>query len=183
MKVKNLNANSKKTKDTIRNNFIELLYENGELQNVSVTELSKRAGITRSSFYNHYDSIYDVAKELQDDLMALLINDDIKINSLDDINDYIDMLTKNIKENENTYRMILASNEQILFFEKIRNIFVNKACDTLKDIKKDKFLELKMSFFIDGVMSQIIKYFRLKKYYSIDELNINIKEWFKKLFY
>ena len=102
MKVKNLNASSKKTKELIKKYFVELLHEKRELQFVTVTDLVKKAGITRSTFYTHYDNIYDVAKEFQNDTIELLLNEDVDIKSINDVNVYIDVIIKNLKENENT---------------------------------------------------------------------------------
>lgn len=181
MKVKNINVSSINTREKIKKSFAELLYEKHELQKITVTELVKRVGITRSSFYTHYESIYDVAKEFQDDTAAFLFNDNVVINDVNDIYNYIDNLTDHIKRNEDIYRMLISSNDQLYFFDKIRKLFVSKACVALKGMDSDEFFELKMNFFIDGVVSQLIKYFR-KDFYSLDVLNKNTKEWFNCLF-
>ena len=69
MKVQNKNHSSLKTKMKIQESFAMLLQEKNEIKNISVTELSKRADITRSAFYTHYSSIYDVAKELEEEAL------------------------------------------------------------------------------------------------------------------
>ena len=46
----------------------ELINRYKEIKNITVTELVKRANITRGSFYSHYDSIFDVAGEIESDL-------------------------------------------------------------------------------------------------------------------
>ena len=48
------------SKDNARE-LLQKMIEKNELSNMSVTELVKLADITRSTFYTHYDSIYDVA--------------------------------------------------------------------------------------------------------------------------
>lgn len=183
MKVKNLNAASKKTKQAIKNAFVELLHEKHELQYVAVTELVKKAGITRSSFYTHYDSIYDVAQEFQNDTINLLLNEEFKVETLDDINNYIDMIIENLKENEKTYRMLLSSNEPLIFLDKIRKIIITNAFEIIKKENNDKYLELDISFCVDGLISQILKYFRTTNEYTLDEIGQNMKKWIKKLFY
>ena len=52
MKVKNLNKSSYKTRKLIKNTFAELLKEKKELNKITVSELSKRADINRSTFYD-----------------------------------------------------------------------------------------------------------------------------------
>ena len=183
MKVKNLNASSKKTKENIKLAFAELLHEKKELKHVTVTELVKRAGITRSSFYTHYDSIYDVAQEFQDDTMNLLINNEFNLENINDIYAYIDMLIETLKENENTYKMLLSSNEPIIFFDKIRKKFITNTYEIVKNTSNDKYLKLDISFYVDGLVSQILKYFRANEGYTLDEIGDNMKKWIKKLFY
>ena len=60
MKVQGLNSSSKKTRNLIKKTFAELINEKKELNKITVTELVKRAEITRSTFYTHYDDIYEV---------------------------------------------------------------------------------------------------------------------------
>ena len=72
MKVKNLNSSSRKTKKAIKEAFAELMHEKCELSNITVKELVARADITRSSFYTHYDNIYEVAGDIQNETMEML---------------------------------------------------------------------------------------------------------------
>ena len=65
MKVQGLNSSSKKTRNLIKTTFAELMQEKKELNKITVTELVKRADITRSTFYTHYDDIYEVAKDYE----------------------------------------------------------------------------------------------------------------------
>ena len=103
MKVKNKNRSSIKTRQKIREAFAELLKEKNELSNMTVTELVKLADITRSTFYTHYDSIYDVAKDLQDETLELISIYDKDIRSINDLDKYIDRVIKNLKDNEDMY--------------------------------------------------------------------------------
>ena len=183
MKVKNLNASSKKTIETIKKTFVELLHEKKELKHVSVTELVKRAGITRSSFYTNYDSIYDVAQEFQDNTIKLLIKDEFKIENMEDIDNYIDVIIDNLKENETTYKMLLSSNEPLIFFDKIRKKFITNTYEIMKHKRNDKYLKLDISFYVDGLVSQILTYFRANDGYTLEEIGENMKKWIKKLFY
>ena len=72
MKVKNANVSSKKTRQLIKDSFIELLYEKKDIKKVKVTELVKKANIDRTTFYSHYDNIYSVAQEFEDEFIDLI---------------------------------------------------------------------------------------------------------------
>ena len=54
--------------------------------------------------------------------------------------------------------------------------------DALSHICSDKYLELNISFFMNGILFELIKYFRNESHYTLDELLLNIKNWFQKGF-
>lgn len=60
-----------RTKKAIHNAFQEMATQT-DIENITVKELSERAGINRKTFYSHYDSIEALAKELLDDLLQNL---------------------------------------------------------------------------------------------------------------
>lgn len=56
------------TQMLIRKAFTELLAEK-PLQSISIKELCDHAGIHRSTFYTHYKDIYDLKKQLEDEML------------------------------------------------------------------------------------------------------------------
>ena len=42
------------------------------METITVGELAERADIAKSTFYNHYDDIYAVAEEFENELIAKL---------------------------------------------------------------------------------------------------------------
>lgn len=178
LKVKNLNASSKKTKNLIKETFAILMNEKKELNNITVTELVNKANITRATFYTHYDNIYDVAKDFQNETLELLSKNSKNLHSIDDVNDYFDNIFKYLKENENTYKMILSSNDPLLFTDKLTKLIKSKLYNHLKIYNK-KDLNLSITFFIDGCIILIIKHFRGEIDNSLDEINEYMKKMFK----
>ena len=69
MKVQNLNKSSQKTRKLIKTVFAEMLSEKHELGKITVSELVKRADINRGTFYSHYDDIYAVAEDYENELV------------------------------------------------------------------------------------------------------------------
>ena len=182
MKVKNLNSSSLKTKKLIKNTFAELVSEKGELQKITVTELVSRADITRGTFYTHYDNIDEVAKDIQNELLDILMVDTEELKSLEDINHYFDKVINHLKENELFYSMFLSSNEPLLFTQRLSKI-MNKKLDGYFHSKQHPDISLTMSFFIDGCINLVIKYFKKNIDTNLDEINKCIKNLFIKIFY
>lgn len=181
MKVKNLNSSSRKTRKIIKQVFAELIAEKKDLSNITVTELAKRADITRSSFYTHYDSVYDVAQDLQNETLDLLSVSLEKISNLEDINNFFDEIITYLKGNEKIYSLILSSNDPLFFTSRL-NILLNKEVTNVLINTKHEDLILKATFFSDGCMDLIVKYFRKEISFSLDEINVFIKDVFKKMF-
>lgn len=185
MKVKNLNHSSVKTKNLIRNTFAELIKEHKELSKVTVSELVKIADINRGTFYNHYDSIYDVAEELEAEIISVLLKDTKKLNSLEDIFEYLDKVKAYLKENEDLYRLLLSSKEPQLFLEKLTRLILEKIYNSINgntNFRISNSLKFDISYFTDGIISQILKYFNGTTEYNLDEICENSKRIFEMLF-
>ena len=182
MRVQCLNSSSIKTRNLIKKTFAELINEKKELEKITVTELVKRAELTRSTFYTHYDNIYEVAHDYELQTIELLCSEDLKLYSKQDIINYFDNIIKCLKDNEETYKLLLSANESLLFLEKLKKIASCKIYDALKDDYMDKYLELNISFFMNGILMEVLKYFRNESSYSLDELLFFMKRWFEKIF-
>ena len=168
MKVKNINTSSISTQKNIKEAFAILMSQKKELSMITVTELVKKAGITRSSFYTHYDNIYDVAKEIQDDTLKLIDFDEDDIESPETIKKYLNKVINYLKNNEEMYRLISSSKEVLIFAQKLSKVIYNKIIEL--EIIKPENKELKVSFFTCGCVCLFIKYFRGKMNESLDEI-------------
>ena len=182
MKVRCLNSSSIKTRNLIKKTFAELINEKKQLNKITVTQLIKRANLNRSTFYTHYDNIYEVAHDYELQTIDLLCNENLKLHSKQDIMDYFDNIIQCLKENEETYKLLLSANDSLLFLEKLKKIAGYKIYDALKDDYNNKYLKLNISFFLNGVLMEVLKYFRNESVYSLDDLLINMKKWFEKIF-
>ena len=185
MKVKNLNHSSQKTKALIRSTFAELIKENKELNKVTVSSLVKKADINRSTFYNHYDSIYEVAEEFESEIIQVLFENNKKLESKEDIFAYLDNVINYLKENEKIYRLLLSSKEPLLFLEKLNRSILDKLYTSLVNninLEKSKALKFNITFFTDGVINHVLKYFNGTTDCSLDEICEYSKEIFVTLF-
>ena len=56
----------RKTKQAIVTAFLELLDEKKDIDKISITDITKRADISRSTFYFHYNGTYELVDEISD---------------------------------------------------------------------------------------------------------------------
>ena len=163
-KAKNLNNSSIKTKIAIKKAFESLLNEKKDFEKIKVNELCTFANINRGTFYLHYDNIYDVAEEYENELVnALSINDIIHFNDINDIFNSLDNTLKYIKDNEETYKILLTANFPQIFLIRVNKLFKKNAFVLSKKIMKDKNSYEQnryfISFFADGMALQVVNYF------------------------
>ena len=185
MKVKNLNHSSEKTKKLIRSTFAQLIKENDGLDKVTVSELVRRADINRGTFYNHYDSIYDIAEEFESEIIQTLVEDNKPLTSLNDVNAYFDKVIAYLKKNEKTYRLFLSSEAPRTFLVKLNNLVYDKLYTCLTSLNTkvpEKELTFNLSFFTDGIVYQILKYFNGTDL-SLDDISDYSKLMFKIIFF
>lgn len=63
----------KKTKRAIRSAFFELIKEK-PLEKITVREIAERAEINKTTFYAHYETVYDLVDQLEQEAVAEVIS-------------------------------------------------------------------------------------------------------------
>ena len=161
MKAKNLNASSLKTKKLIKDTFAELLYEKRNIHKIPVTELVKRANINRSTFYAHYDDIFQVAEDIKAETMRAFFEQK-NLTGIHDIEPFFDDIYLYIKKNDDFFRLIFNSDEVTGFVRKLGKICKDKIYNVVKGdpaLRDDLLLELEISTLSDGLAMQFIRYY------------------------
>lgn len=102
---------NKLTKECLQTALIQLMNEK-PFDKISITELVKRSGVSRSAFYRNYDSKEDILLEINQTISQLLMDAFSQPRYLEDpFTLYKDLFTV-IKENEQNFRLFLQANLQ-----------------------------------------------------------------------
>lgn len=179
MKVKNLNNSSQKTKRLIRKVFAEMLSEEKELGKVSVSALCKRAEISRGTFYSHYDDIYGVAEEYENELIDAFF-DNLRLVNSHNIMQFVDSIFEYIRKNDENYRSICKSNDFLFTAKKLTSIASGKVLELCMEdsrIKNREFLELDIRIFFEGLFCEYVRYCRGYSSATLDGLYAYTKMW------
>ena len=182
MKVKVANSSSRKTREKIKKAFALLTKEKHSLNKITVTDLVKKADITRGAFYTHYENIYEVAKELQEDTLEVLVKDINQLRTLEYVPLYFDTIFAYLKEHEEIYTMIFSSNDPLLFTNTMSKFMSQHLCEILSNHRNISQLPLKVTLFVDGGFSLVVKHFKGEIPYSLDEIKEMMKDMFTVLF-
>lgn len=179
MKVQNLNHSSKRTRKLIKKVFAEMLSEKKELGKISVSELCKRADISRGTFYSHYDDIYGVAEDYENELIDTFF-DNVRLVESSDIMIFIDSIFEFIRQNDNNYRLLCKSNDFLFAAKKLTAIVSGKLLELcLNDIriKNRTYVDLDIQIFIDGICCEYVKCCRGYSTQTLDDLYDYTKFW------
>lgn len=171
------NKRKKASQEKIEKAFVTLLQEK-ELSEITVTDICKITKLNRTTFYNNYLDIYDLA-------------DKIRLRLIDSVKDlYIDERTRKYNSNDFSKIFRLIKDNQLFFktyfkLEKEQNVFidsVNFQYDTglAKKYYDDKYIDYHIEFFKAGFNAIVKKWLNNNCQESPEEINQIIMSEYNK---
>jgi AcrR family transcriptional regulator len=119
------------TDQLLKDTFIQI-YKNKPLNKISVKEICSTAGLNRGTFYIHYENIYTLLEEIEEDLLtdlkSLVKIDKLIVYTEKDIPVFIktiENLIEYIKLHDTYFKVLLGKNGDALFIYKIKRIIKN----------------------------------------------------------
>lgn len=179
MKVQNLNNSSKKTKRAIKKMFAEMLAEKREISKIAVSELCKRAEISRGTFYAHYDDIYGVAEDYETELVELFFNNE-RLLSVSTAEQFIETIFEYVRQNDENYKHICSSDDFLFTAHRLTTMARNRFLQICYDspyLKDREFLETEVNVFIEGLVCEYMRYCRKSEDVKLDALYAYTKAW------
>ena len=173
------NRNVRKSKKAIQKAFAELLSEKNDINKITVKEIVERADISKSTFYSHYEDIYSVSEEFEDEITTLLnslLEDYLKSHTLD-YPTYIKKLIELLKRNEDLYKKIFLSDLPLRFISNLKdkcNEVISKDVhiNFLSNDKNKRKAEI--DFITNGTIHLFVDYFKGKIPQTLDEIGEGI---------
>lgn len=165
---------------SLMNQALLSLLEKKDIEYISVTEITKKAGVNRSTFYLHYDSIYDLLEETIDNLNKQFISSfntqkPLKMLAKEDAFFITDERIKPyllfVKENKRVLKLInqkpqLFNSKTV--YKKMYDEFFYPAISLF--IKEENDRIYKLEFYTAGVVAIIHKWLDLDCSTDIDDL-------------
>lgn len=172
MKLKYNNKSSIRTKELIWKEFTNLIEQNGNIDKIKVTDLCKRVGIERATFYCHYKSIEEVANDIRSNVIYSFFKD-IEAETLQDIYNFFDRVGEYLRKYEIQFRNLANNANTVEFAFDISEICTNKVIQYVKkhtQIPINDWIEMEASFFSDGLAFQLIRYFKGRTTKSLKQI-------------
>lgn len=179
MKAKNVNSASRKTRSTIKRVFAEMISEKKELNKITVSELCRRADISRGAFYTHYDDIYGVAQEYENEWISAF-SESTRLASAENPEQFVDAFFEYIQQNAENYRLLCRSNDFLLSVKKMATIATGKfleLCYASHRLQDKQYIELEIRIFVEGLLCEYVRYCRGAVTPDPEELYAYTREW------
>lgn len=164
-----------KTKQAIQKAFLQLL-RNKELNDISISEIASTAMIDRKTFYAHYNGIFDLVDELEDEIVMKIGDLVVDIDAYDFLSDPKQVLyvLRAITEEPSfifARAFTMKGNDKLLskFVNTIKMLVVNELKSRL-DLPVER-LEVLVDFNISGMISCYQNWLRNGKKFPIESLS------------
>ncbi|MCR5452010.1 MAG: hypothetical protein K6F00_05215 [Lachnospiraceae bacterium] len=108
----------KRTLKNIRSAFYDLILEK-DYNSISITELTEKADINRKTFYLHYNSISDLTKEIEQEILTELSGKFSHMDNPDDITECISIFYHYLEEGSPVIRKLLCDAEYKFFYSRL----------------------------------------------------------------
>ena len=164
-----------RTKKAIKNAFAELMSEK-EISEITVKDIAETADVNRKTFYNYYNSVYDIVNEIENELVLafdnVLSNIDFK-QEMKNPYGIFEKLTGVINQDFDFYSRLMKMNHNANLMQKL---YV-----ALKDRMKASFLsqteieepqlDIVVNYMISGMLAVYQSWFNSDRVESIEELS------------
>jgi AcrR family transcriptional regulator len=159
------------TKQIIKDSFWEL-YKEKKIENITVKDITQKAGFNRTTFYAYFTDVYDVLEQIEDDLMP-------GIEHLPPINatreysiDYLKNIFTIYEKNSTYYSVLLSENGDPRFALKMKNVFKSMMMEAIKNrvnISPEE-MDYALEFLAGGTLSIVKHWFDQDKNIPMHQL-------------
>lgn len=164
VRKKNINKNDRRVKKTnrvLREALIKLL-ETKDIKEVTVKELTEAADVNRSTFYFYYEDIYDMVKQMQNEIYDVffetVIKSDNEVQSIADYVGYAKRFFDFCKENELQCKFVLSNDINNELTEKIKQAVRDNIPDSAKNYPLSSPMHYLTTFAISGITGTVIEW-------------------------
>lgn len=175
-----------KTKNAIRTAFKELV-QTKDMSDISISELTEKAGVTRSTFYMYYDSVGAVRNDIEDVILShieKIMSEANLVQSM--LNPYplLYAITNEINKYDEYNRYILSSNNSGELLDKLKNMIIDAFVNTMQknvqlkvNVAKAKYVA---AFCTAGICETFKMWFNHQSSLTLEELCAHISQMVTK---
>lgn len=139
-----------RTKRSIKDAFLKLRKEK-PLEKITIKELAELAFINKATFYSHYEDIYDLSEQLENEVVASIIE---KIPSPETLlynsRENAKQLALSISSQNKMIDTLFSGNREALLEHKIEAAIGRKICDKYPELEENLQGKIILSILVHG---------------------------------
>lgn len=173
-----------KTKRAIKNAFIDLLIRKN-VNDITITEISREADINRKTFYNNYSGIHEIISEIEEELFMTFKAEIKGLNVNSEMNNPYNVLirlTSLLDSDYQFYKKILSSDLNSHLMSKIVGYLKEQTKKVLKS--KSNYNEYELNVIVDysisGMLNVYQEWLQTGRTEPIEKLAMVISDLFLK---
>lgn len=148
---KKINQKIINTKKSLSKSLIYLLSKNS-ITEIDVSQLCTYAGVNRTTFYKHYNSLYDLLNELINEFFKKIEILFLKVNENENTTSKIAFLLKYLKQNREFVSVIMNNNTLTTISQRLITLdFIDSLIKT--NIQYRKSVYINDNYYIDFIIS------------------------------
>ena len=148
---KKINQKIINTKKSLSKSLIYLLEKNA-ITEIDVSQLCTYAGVNRTTFYKHYNSLYDLLNELINEFFKKIEVLFLKVNINENTTSKIALLLKYLKQNREFVSVIMNNNTLTTISQRLITLdFIDSLIKT--NIQYRKSVYINDNYYIDFIIS------------------------------
>lgn len=169
-----------KTKHAIFKAFVELLNEK-DVNQITITDIAKKANINRKTFYNYYSDAYEVMEEIESLTVEAFINNMGTVeftNMADFLTEIFIKFTETVNKDLEFFNLLFKTNNRSFLIVKIVEAlkeYVQKRIEESNELDIPRF-EVVSNFYLSGVLSVYMNWFMNNYDQSIEEISALLTE-------
>ena len=159
------------TKQIIKDSFWEL-YKEQKIENITVKDITQKAGFNRSTFYAYFTDVYDLLEQIEDDLMPGIEHLPPIDASREHSVDYLKNIISIYEKNSAFYSVLLSENGDPRFAKKMKNVFKSMMLETIKsrvNLSPEE-LDYALEFLVGATLSIVKHWFDQDKNIPMQQL-------------
>lgn len=153
-----------KTKKAIREAFLQLR-KTTPLEKIKVRDLCRLALINKSTFYNHYEDVFALSREIEDEILAECLSYETVDCLFSDPEKFMQSLAESFKKQKPMMDILFSDRRDALYAKQMKQLH---AC--LRISEQPAPNDILLSFLIGGTL-YTMQEFSVDKKYTIEELN------------
>ena len=153
-----MDLRKQKTQQAIADAFLQLREEKS-LEQISVTELSRLAKISKATFYLHYRDIFDLSEKLQNAAIQCIL-EQIEVTAvvLDDWSEFSKKIMAILDQDHAVATILFSGSQMAMFPLLLENQLRERILEQSPELEADLELSIRLTYYVQGSYHTYIRH-------------------------